>query len=155
MPPYLRAFAIGVATGLRAMTPLAAVSFAAHDGQLRVEKTPLAFLNHPATPYVAAALAAGELIADKLPTTPSRKAPPSFAARIALGALCGAALTGSKESMIANAFAGAGGAIVGTLAGYEFRARLVRATGGTDLPIALIEDGIAVGSASGVALLGA
>ena len=103
MPPYLRAFAIGVATGLRAMTPLAAVSFAAHDGQLRVKKTPLEFLSHPATPYVAAALAAGELIADKLPTTPSRKAPPSFAARIALGALCGAALTGSKESMIANA----------------------------------------------------
>jgi uncharacterized membrane protein len=150
MPPYLRAFAIGVAAGLRALTPLAVVSFAAHDGRLRVGKTPLAFLTHPATRYVAAALAAAELINDKLPGTPSRKAPPAFAARVALGALCGAALTERGDSMVAGALAGAGGALVGTLGGYELRAGLVRATGGTDLPIALLEDCIAIGSASGI-----
>jgi uncharacterized membrane protein len=39
------------------------------------------------------------------------------------------------------------GAVVGTLGGYEFRVRLVKATGGNDLPIALLEDAIAIGGA--------
>ena len=43
--------------------------------------------------------------------------------------------------------AGALGGIAGTLGGYEFRARLVKAIGGNDLPIALLEDIIAVGGA--------
>jgi uncharacterized membrane protein len=43
--------------------------------------------------------------------------------------------------------AGVVGGIVGTLGGYEFRNRLVKAIGGNDFPIALLEDVIAVGSA--------
>ena len=35
------------------------------------------------------------------------------------------------------------GSIVGTLGGYEFRVRLVKAIGGKDFPIALLEDLIA------------
>ena len=41
---------------------------------------------------------------------------------------------------------GMAGAIVGTLAGAELRARLSRAVG-KDLPIALLEDVIAIGGA--------
>jgi len=37
--------------------------------------------------------------------------------------------------------------VVGTLGGYEIRSRLVKAIGGKDLPIALLEDAIAVGGA--------
>jgi uncharacterized membrane protein len=43
--------------------------------------------------------------------------------------------------------AGVLGSIFGTLSGYEFRNRLVKATGGNDLPIALLEDVIAIGGA--------
>jgi uncharacterized membrane protein len=43
--------------------------------------------------------------------------------------------------------AGVLGSIVGTLGGYEFRKRLVKAIGGKDLPIALLEDVIAIGGA--------
>jgi len=39
------------------------------------------------------------------------------------------------------------GAVVGTLVGYEFRERLVRAIGSNDLPIALLEDVFAIGGA--------
>ena len=39
------------------------------------------------------------------------------------------------------------GAVAGTFGGYEFRVRLVKAIGGKDLPIALLEDLIAVGGA--------
>ncbi len=135
----LLAFLLGVVAGLRAMTPLAAVSWAAHAGWIRLENTPLSFLASTAAPYITTLLALGELINDKLPKTPSRKAPPAFIVRILVGALCGAALVWPM-----GALAGAVGAVVGTLGGYEFRARLVRATGGKDLPIALLEDVIAV-----------
>jgi uncharacterized membrane protein len=50
--------------------------------------------------------------------------------------------------LLTAAVAGASGAIAGTLGGYEFRMGLVTATGGKDLPIALLEDVIAVGGAA-------
>jgi uncharacterized membrane protein len=89
-------------------------------------------------------LAIGELIADKLPKTPSRKAPVGFAARIVSGALCGAAIGATNQSLTGGLLGGVLGAIAGTLGGSEFRRRLVRATGGKDLPIALLEDTIAI-----------
>jgi uncharacterized membrane protein len=92
-------------------------------------------------------LAIGELINDKLPKTPSRKAPPGFIARIVTGALSGGAVGAASQSAIGGLVAGAIGAVAGTLGGYEFRSRLVRAIGGKDLPIALLEDAIAVGGA--------
>jgi uncharacterized membrane protein len=46
--------------------------------------------------------------------------------------------------MIGGLIAGAIGAVLGTLGGYEARKRLVAATGGKDLPIALLEDAVAV-----------
>jgi uncharacterized membrane protein len=141
---YLLAFLIGVVAGLRAMTAPAVVSWAARLGRLHVADTGLAVLGFAVTPYILSALAIGELINDKLPKTPSRKAPVPFAARVVSGALCGAALGAARQALIGGLVAGALGAIAGTLAGYEFRARLVKATGGNDLPIALLEDAIAI-----------
>jgi uncharacterized membrane protein len=63
------------------------------------------------------------------------------------GALSGAAIGAAGGSLAAGLLAGILGAAAGTLGGYEFRARLVRAIGGKDLPIALLEDVIAVGGA--------
>ena len=147
MPTYIFAFLIGIVAGLRSMTAPAAVSWAARLGWLHLEGTWLAFLGFAATPYVFSVLAIGELIADKLPNTPSRKAPVGFGARIVSGALCGAAIGATREAWIGGLVAGVIGAVAGTLGGYEFRARLVRATGGKDLPIALLEDAIAIGGA--------
>lgn len=144
---YMLAFLIGVVAGLRSMTPLAAVSWAARLGKLQLGGTWLAFLGMTATPYIFTVLAIGELIADKLPKTPSRKSPMGFGARIVSGALCGAAVSTPIVGWMGGLVAGVIGAIVGTLGGYEFRARLVRATGGRDLPIALLEDVIAIGLA--------
>jgi uncharacterized membrane protein len=147
MPVYLLAFLIGVVAGLRSMTPPAAVSWAARLGWLHLEGTPLAFLGFAFTPYLLSLLAIGELIADKLPKTPSRKAPGPFAFRIVVGALCGAAVGAPGQALIAGLAAGAIGGVAGTLGGYEFRSRLVKATGGRDFPIALLEDAIAIGGA--------
>jgi uncharacterized membrane protein len=147
MSTFILAFLIGVVAGLRSMTAPAAVSWAARLGWLHLENTWLAFLGFAATPYVISVLAIGELIADKLPKTASRKAPAPFIGRIAIGALCGAAVGASAEVLIGGLLAGALGAVAGTLGGYEFRSRLVRAIGGNDLPIALLEDAIAIGGA--------
>jgi uncharacterized membrane protein len=151
MSTYILAFLIGVVTGLRAMTPLAAVSWAARLGWLHLENTPLAFLGFAVTPYILSVLAIGELINDKLPKTPSRKTPVPFAARVVLGALCGAALGAPGQALIGGLLAGALGGVAGTLGGYEFRSRLVRTTGGKDLPVALLEDAIAICTAFWIA----
>jgi uncharacterized membrane protein len=129
------------------LTPLAAVSWAARLGLLHLEYTWLAFLGYSWTPYILTVLAIGEIINDKLPKTPSRKAPVPFAARIVTGALSGAAVGTAAEAITGGLIAGIIGAVLGTLGGYEFRARLVKAIGGKDLPIALVEDAIAVGLA--------
>src|SRR6202795_855296 len=92
MSLYVLAFLIGVVAGLRSMTAPAVVSWAARLGWLHVENTGLAFLGFTFTPYILSVLAIGELIADKLPKTPSRKTPGPFIGRIVTGAFCGAAL---------------------------------------------------------------
>jgi uncharacterized membrane protein len=129
------------------MTAPAAVSWAARLGWLHLENTNLALLGFAATPYILSVLAVVELIADQLPNTPSRKAPLGFGARIVTGALCGAAIGAPSQSLASGLLAGLIGAVIGTLGGYEFRVRLVKATGGKDLPIALLEDAIAIGGA--------
>jgi uncharacterized membrane protein len=144
MPNYGLAFLIGVVAGLRALTPVAVVSWAAQIGRLPLANTWLAFLGHAAAPYICSALAIGELINDKLPKTPSRKIPPSFITRVVTGAISGAALTTGSGTPIAGILAGALGAVVGTLGGAEFRARLARAFGGNDFPAAVLEDAVAV-----------
>jgi uncharacterized membrane protein len=144
MPAYVLAFLIGVVTGLRSMTAPAAVSWAARLGWIHVENTPLAFFEFAPTPYIFTLCAVGELITDKLPKTPSRKAAGPFAARVVVGALCGAALGAAHGELTMGLVAGAVGGVAGTIGGYEFRRRLVHATGGRDLPIALLEDAIAI-----------
>ncbi|HXR74704.1 MAG TPA: DUF4126 family protein [Bryobacteraceae bacterium] len=144
MSYYALAFLIGVVAGLRALTPIAAVSWAARLGRLHLENTWLAFLGYSATPYIISLLAILELVNDKLPKTPSRKAPPQFITRVVTGAFSGAALGAAGQALIGGLLLGAIGAVAGTLAGSVMRARLAKAFGGKDLPAALIEDAIAI-----------
>ena len=146
MPLVALAFFIGVIAGLRSLTAPAVVSWAASSGWLHLEHTPIAFLGKDITAGLLTALAIGELIGDKLPKTPSRKALVPFIARILTGALSGAALGASRDSLPLGLIAGAVGAVAGTLGGYEARKRLASAFG-RDLPAALLEDVVAVGGA--------
>jgi uncharacterized membrane protein len=140
------AFLIGLSAGLRTFTAPAAASWAPRLGWLDLRDTPLAFLGAAVTPWIFTVAAVGELISDKLPRTPSRKWPPAFIGRIVAGSLSGAAVGAAQHALLVGLLAGAVGAVVGTLGGYEFRTRLARAFG-RDLPIALLEDVIAVGLA--------
>ena len=82
MSLYVLAFLIGVIARLRSLTAPAVRSWAAHLGWLHLENTGLAFLAYARTRYLLSVLAIVELVADKLPKTPSRRAPASFAARL-------------------------------------------------------------------------
>jgi uncharacterized membrane protein len=143
---FVLAFLIGIVAGLRSMTAPAAVSWAARLGWLDLAQTPLAFLGYAFTPWILTVFALGELVVDKLPTTPSRKAPMGFGARIVTGGLSGAAIGAASGALVVGAIAGIIGAVIGTLGGHAFRARLAAALG-KDRPAALIEDAVAIGGA--------
>jgi uncharacterized membrane protein len=143
---FALAFAIGIVDGLRSLTAPAVVSWAARLKWLDVQHTWLAFLGNAVTPYVFSILAIGELVADKLPNTPSRKAPRGFAARVVLGAFTGMTLcAATQHSRGIGAVLGGLGAVVGTLGGYEARTRLVKGLKVPDFVIALLEDAVAIG----------
>lgn len=137
---YILAILIGFAAGLRAMTPLAAVSWGAYLGWIDISTTPLAFLGNIIAVIIVTLIAIGELITDQLPTTPSRKVPVQFGARIVMGALTGALLM--PANWIVGAILGALGAVAGTLLGAELRARLAVSAG--TRPAAFIEDALAI-----------
>lgn len=141
---YSLALLIGVVAGLRAMTAPAAVSIGAALGWLPVSGTWAAFMAYRFTPWIFGALALVEFVTDQLPGTPSRKVPQQFGARVVSGGFCGAVIGTVGGSLAGGLVAGVIGAVIGTLGGYEARKRLVAAIGGKDLPIALLEDVVAV-----------
>jgi uncharacterized membrane protein len=118
---------IGIVAGLRAMTAPAAAAFAARYGTLAVAGTPLAFMGYTWVAWALGAAAISELVTDQLPSTPSRKVPIQFTARVLTGALSGATLAAPR----------------GALLGAAFRSRLAT-TFGKDRPAAIIEDIIAI-----------
>jgi len=149
MSVMILALLIGVIAGLRALTAPAAISWGAYAGWLPLQGTALAFLGFPATPYILTLLALGELVADQLPQTPSRKAPMGFGARLVTGGLCGAAIGAAQSVLIAGLIAGVIGAVIGTLAGYAGRMRLAGAFG-RDRPAAFLEDLVAIAGAAAI-----
>ncbi|OBI11774.1 DUF4126 domain-containing protein [Mycobacterium sp. E2497] len=139
----LLALLIGVVAGLRSLTAPAVVAWAAYLGWIDLHGTWASWMANIITVVVFSVLAVGELVNDKLPKTPARTAPPIFAARIVMGGLAGAALGAWPHWTFSALGAGVIGAVLGTLGGYQARKRLA-AVAGKDLPIALLEDAVAI-----------
>lgn len=148
---YLLALSIGVVAGLRTMMPPAAISWAATLGAVNLDQSWLSFLGWRFTPWILTLLAIGELVTDKLPTTPSRKVPVQFGARILSGAVCGSAIGASGGWLWIGMALGALGAVLGTLGGAAARAALATRFG-SDRPAAIVEDVVAVGGATLIVL---
>jgi uncharacterized membrane protein len=146
MRTFMLPLAIGIVAGLRSMTAPAAVSWAARVGWLDLSATPLAFVGYAFTPWILTAFALGELVADKLPTTPSRRTTIPFSTRVLTGGLSGAVIGAASGEFGMGAVGGVLGGVIGTLGGHAFRARLAAAFG-QDRPAALIEDAVAIGGA--------
>ena len=137
-------FAIGVFSGLRALSPIAVVCWLA-----LLHRLPLtgwaSFVGSKVAVVLFSLGAVGELISDKLPKTPSRLKQPGFSIRIVMGGLCGLVLASAGSfSLVGGALLGAIGAVAGSYLGYFARSRITGNFGLPDLPVALVEDIICI-----------
>ncbi|HEY3622790.1 MAG TPA: DUF4126 domain-containing protein [Roseiarcus sp.] len=140
---YGLALLAGIVAGSRAFTAPAAVSWAARLGYLDLPGSWLTFMGYAWTPWIFTLLAIVELVTDQLPSTPSRKVPMQFGARVISGALSGATIGVAAGSWIGGLIAGVVGAVIGTYGGAEIRAQMAKAFG-RDTPAAFIEDAGAI-----------
>lgn len=134
---------IGTVAGLRTMTAPAAVAWGAYLGWFDISQSSLTFMESIWAVAIFTVLALVELITDQLPSTPSRKVPMQFGARIAMGALSGATIAATGGMVVIGLIAGVIGAVAGTFGGASGRAYLANRFG-RDLPAALIEDAVAI-----------
>ncbi len=141
------AIALGISTGMRTMTGIAVVCWAAWLGYLPLQGTWAFWTANLAVPIVFTLFALGEYIGDTLPRTPSRTAWPLVLGRLSFAVLVGLVVATALGQPKAGGFVlGCMGALIGIYGGYRVRmtgARLV----GKDLPVALIESAFALGLA--------
>ena len=106
---------------------------------------PLAVLAARAAPPAGALMAlpaAGEIVFDKLPSTPSRLLPAGLIARMTAAAIGGALLGRRNGHPLLSAALGAMAAVGGAVAGYSLRQMAEMETATPDLPWAVAEDGV-------------
>lgn len=146
----LLAVLIGVIAGLRSLTAPAVVAWASYLGWINLQNHWIAWVGNIITVVVLTILAVVELVTDKLPKTPPRTAPPGFGARLVMGGFSGYVIGIPWGHPWTALGAGVIGAVLGTLGGYQARNRLVVVSGGKDLPIALLEDAVAIFGGFGI-----
>ena len=122
-------FAIGMLSGLRALSPIAVVCWLAMLHRLSLTGW-VSFVGSKVAVGLFSLGAVGELISDKLPKTPSRLKQPGFSIRIVMGAFCGLILATAASFSIAGGACWAPSArwrdlILVTLSAAESRESLV------------------------------
>ncbi len=145
-PVALRAALLGVVAGMRSQLPFALLAVAARQDRVgSAAAEPTGILGSDRVLVGSGLAAAGELIGDKLPFTPSRLAPLPLAGRIGFGGAAGALLARrSGGSALLGAAAGAAGSLLGAFGGYQARVFAGRATGVADPVWGAAEDVVAV-----------
>ncbi|MFP2928794.1 DUF1990 family protein [Pyxidicoccus sp. 3LG] len=147
---WLTPLGLGVLAGMRSMSAPTLVS-----RRLSQEPSPStdplsSALSKPWVPKVLGLLALGELIADKLPNTPSRVKFVPLAGRVLTGAVAAASsLAGQKRSAVAlAAVLGGVAAVASTWAFYSLRNVATKRLGVPNVAAALTEDAIVAALAS-------
>jgi len=134
---------LGVVTGMRSMTAIAALSWAAWLG-LVPEKGWATWIAHLVVALLFTIAALSEYYVDTLPKTPRRTDFGPSMLRVVIGALVGAMVAVAiNEPLAGGIIFGASGAMIGTWGGFFVRmtvARIFR----RDLPAALLESASAI-----------
>ena len=145
---YFQAAVLGAVSGMRSMGGAALASdHLSHSGPNALANAPLLrWLGTPRAALVFKFLAAGEIVADKLPMTPSRLAPGPLFGRLLFGGLSGAAICAADGKRAeAGAVVGALSAVASAYAFYHLRQWADQKTGLPDPVIAVAEDALAYG----------
>ena len=134
---------LGVVTGMRSMTAIAALAWAVWLG-LVPEYGWATWIGYLLAALLFSICALGEYVVDTLPQTPRRTDLGPALVRVVVGALVGAMVAKAIDEPLAGGIIfGAVGAIIGTWGGFFVRmsvARLFR----RDLPAALLESASAI-----------
>ena len=152
IPLPVRSALLGVLSGGRSMTPIAVLALYRDRDSLEGAWRNWPVLGSPVGRAVIILAAVGELVADKLPMTPSRTKPFALLGRIATGAVAGAAIgtLSGPDGWRQGAVLGGLGGVIGSFAGALLRSGGA-ATGLPDIVFALVEDAATVtGSAVAV-----
>ena len=136
---------MGAVAGMRAMTPLAAVTNAARSGTLPADNGAPRLLGNKLASAGMLALAGGELAGDKMKSAPDRIVPAGMVARVATGMIAGASLAPHRQRRL-GALLGAGAAVGMAYVTFNLRMRAIARYGQTST--GTVEDAIAVGSAA-------
>ncbi|MFN3818577.1 DUF4126 family protein [Blastomonas sp.] len=139
----LRSILIGVVAGSRSMTPLAAVSSAVSEGKLPAGDGMSALLGHPLVVTGTKALAAGEMLGDKMDSAPDRTVPAGTTARVITGAIAAAALAPRDQRWVA-AILGSASAVASAYVTLDLRKRAMRHL--DQKTTGMIEDALVVGA---------
>jgi uncharacterized membrane protein len=143
----IRTGLLGIAAGGQSQTPFAALALTSTP----ISAGPAGLLDNRAVRVALTLAAVGELVADKLPQTPSRLAPQAYVPRLVVGAAAGAALASRagarKREVVLAAVLGSAGAAAGSHAGAQWR-EFAQPRFGSPWPGALIEDVVVVSLAA-------
>ena len=139
--------------GMRSMSAPALLShYLTRNPSWLLLSSPLRALQKPLVARGFKLAAAGEMVMDKLPSTPDRIAPPVLLGRLLSGALVGAALYKSREgSSAAGAVVGGLGAVAATFLSYALRVGISQQANWPVAAVGVGEDALVLGS--GAALL--
>jgi uncharacterized membrane protein len=143
MNSYVPPTVLGVANGLRSLLPLAVLAL---SSPATIEDPVLRVVTRPPVPIVLALAAGGELIADKLPNTPSRLSPLGLASRLVMygRARGNAGRSDRRHFAPLSAACGVVGAAAGAWTGDNVRHQRGVTTGLPDPHFAVLEDAVSV-----------
>jgi uncharacterized membrane protein len=146
--PFWQVIGLGALAGMRsASAPAIASHILSHHQSRQLDHSPLKFMQSKNVALVLKVLAVGEVIGDKLPSTPNRIKPSSIGFRMLSGALAGASVykaVGGKAAM--GALIGSVSALASTFGSFYLRKGAVKASHVMDPLVGAIEDALIIGS---------
>nr|WP_277816609.1 MULTISPECIES: DUF4126 family protein [Microbacterium] len=145
---------MGLAGGMRAMAPAAMLALSHADAPPSALWARWPVLRSAWGRRILVLVGAGELVADKLPGTPSRLEPPALIGRVVIVTFGAAAIGseyGGKGRTVWAAVVGAAAALAGNVLFARARAQGVAQTRLPDTAVAAIEDAACVGILTAVA----
>lgn len=151
--PFWQVVGIGTLAGMRTSSaPVIASQILSHHHSKRLESSPLNFMQSKTVANVLTVLSVGELIVDKLPSTPNRTKPAGIIFRGLSGALAGASIyKASGNNVLTGTLIGAASAVASTYISLLLRKSIVKNTSIIDPIIGAIEDAMVVGAGVGLA----
>lgn len=150
VPSLLQVICLGVVTGMRsAMGPAFTSYFVNQHPSGKLGKSPLGFMQRPATLHFLRTMAAGELVVDKAPGIGNRIAATGIAGRAVSGALAGATLYQAKGGKAwRGGLIGAVAAVASAYVFFYLRRETGKRLAVRDAAIGGVEDAVAVSIAA-------